>query len=112
MVHYLCHPPQGGTAFFRHMTTGYEYVSDERHKSYEDNMRAELATAGKLPLHAGRDTPNYELIDSADLVYNRLVIYRSISLHSALLDDSTLSHDPLTGRLTLNTLLAPKRPNG
>ena len=112
MVHYLCQDkpdvPQGGTAFFRHKTTGYEYVSDERFKPYEDAMRAELAT-GELPHHAGRDTPNYELIDSADLVYNRLVIYRSISLHSALLVGSSLSPDPHKGRLTLNTLIAPQR---
>jgi hypothetical protein len=108
MVHYLCQPPQGGTAFFRHKTTGYEYVSDERFKPYEDIMRAELTT-GELPHHAGRDTPNYELIDSADMVYNRLVIYRSISLHSALLDESRLSNDPQAGRLTLNTMMAPNR---
>ncbi len=109
MVHYLCQPPQGGTAFFRHKATGYEYVSDERFKSYEDTMRTELNATGELSRHAGRDTPNYELIDSADMVYNRLVIYRSISLHSALLDESRLSPDPRTGRLTLNTLMAPNR---
>ena len=108
MVHYLCQPPQGGTAFFRHKTTDFEYVSDERFKPYEDTLRAELA-AGELPRHAGRDTPNYELIDSAEMVYNRLVIYRSISLHSALLDESHLSDDPRTGRLTLNTLMVPSR---
>ncbi len=110
MVHYLCRDkpetPQGGTAFFRHKATGFEYVSDERFSSYENTMRAELAT-GELPRHVGRDIPNYQLIDSADMVYNRLVIYRSISLHSALLDESHLSDDPRTGRLTLNTLMAP-----
>lgn len=112
MVHYLCHDqteaPQGGTAFFRHKATSYEYVSEERFKAYGDTMRTELA-AGELPHHAGRDTPNYELIDSAGIVYNRLVIYRSISLHSGLLDDSTLNADPRIGRLTLNTLMAPNR---
>ncbi|HEX7800340.1 MAG TPA: DUF6445 family protein, partial [Asticcacaulis sp.] len=54
---------------------------------------------------AGPDTPHYEMIDAAPCVYNRLVVYRSISLHAGLLGASTLTDDPRTGRLTLNTLI-------
>ena len=112
MVHYLCHDtaeaPQGGTAFFRHKATGFEYINEDRFKTYEGKMQAELA-AEDSPRHAGRDTLNYEVIDSAALTYNRLVVYRSTSLHSGLLAESTLGADPRTSRLTLNTLMTPKR---
>ena len=108
MVHYLCHDapgaPQGGTAFFRHRATGYEYVDDKRYADYLPRMQAELAQ-GAHAAHAGPDTPHYEMIDAAPCVYNRLLVYRSISLHAGLLGASTLTDDPRTGRLTLNTLI-------
>ena len=105
-VHFLCRGEQGGTAFYRHVPTGYEYVDAERVGDYAARMRQEVA-AQPNPAHAGRDTPNYELIDEAAAVFNRVVLYRSISLHSGLLGQSSLSPDPRTGRLTLNTIISP-----
>jgi hypothetical protein len=113
LVHYLCHDapaaPQGGTAFFRHRATGYEYVDDKRYPAYLTRMQAELA-ASEPAVHAGPETPGYEQIGTVDCVYNRLVMYRSISLHSGRLGISTLTSDPRTGRLTLNTLITVSRP--
>jgi len=105
-VHFLCRGEQGGTAFYRHVPTGFEYVDAERAPDYASRMRQEVA-AQPNPAHAGRDTPNYELIDEVPAVFNRVILYRSISLHSGLLGQSTLSPDPRTGRLTLNTIISP-----
>ncbi len=107
-VHFLCRGEQGGTAFYRHVPTGYEYVDAERVGDYAPRMRQETQ-AEPNPAHAGRDTPNYELIDEAAAVFNRVILYRSISLHSGLLGQSTLSPDPRSGRLTLNTIISPIR---
>ena len=105
-VHFLCRGEQGGTAFYRHLPTGYEYVDETRVGDYASRMRREVA-AQPNPAHAGRDTPNYELIDEAPAVFNRVILYRSISLHSGLLGQSSLGPDPRTGRLTLNTIISP-----
>lgn len=110
MVHYLCHDrpdaPQGGTAFFRHAATGHEYIDEARFSAYEAAMRAELQVLPPTG-YAGPHSAHYEMIDSVDCVYNRLILYRSTSLHSGLLEASTLTDDPLSGRLTLNTLIEP-----
>jgi hypothetical protein len=107
-VHFLCRGEQGGTAFYRHVPTRYEYVDAERVGDYASRMRREVA-AQPNPAHAGPDTPNYELIDEAPAVFNRVILYRGISLHSGLLGQSSLSPDPRSGRLTLNTLISPAR---
>lgn len=112
MVHYLCESapdaPQGGTAFFRHAASGYEYVDGARSAAYLAHVQTELAQTD-LSQHAGPATPHYKMIDQVDCVCNRLILYRSTSLHSGRLDISTLRDDPQTGRLTLNTLIQPRR---
>ncbi len=107
-VHFLCRGEQGGTGFYRHVPTGYEYIDAERVGDYAPRMRRETA-AEPNAAHAGRDTPNYELIDEAQAVFNRVILYRTITLHSGLLGQSSLSPDPRTGRLTLNTIISPVR---
>lgn len=102
MVHYLCHGP-GGTGFFRHKQTGFESVDLGRQGRYVTAATRELAEMGSTAAtYAGPDTPNYELIGQADLVFNRLIVYRSHVLHSALLGSAAGSADPAKGRLTAN----------
>jgi hypothetical protein len=103
MVHYLCGGRFGGTGFFRHKSTGFESVDAARQPVYEAAARRELAEA-ETPIsrYAGAQTRNYELIGQSDAVFNRLIVYRSHVLHSALLDEGTGSADPGLGRLTAN----------
>jgi hypothetical protein len=102
MVHYLCRGPFGGTGFFRHVKTGFESVDQSRRETYVTVAKQELEATGAHTGFAGPDTANYELIGRAERVFNRLIVYRSHVLHSALLGPEAGSADPARGRLTAN----------
>lgn len=104
-VHYLC-TPGGGTGFFRHRATGYEAVTPQQRDHYVTTVSEELKTSN-LTRHVSADTPYFELIDWVPAQFNRLVLYRSNALHSALIDGVPLSDDPASGRLTANLFLLP-----
>lgn len=100
MVHYFCQGDFGGTGFFRHEATGFESVDASRQDAYAAAVEAELAQ--ERPTFAGADTPGYALIDQAEAVFNRLILYRGHVLHAGLLDPAGGAADPATGRLTAN----------
>jgi hypothetical protein len=111
-VHYLCPPAasgcKAGTGFFRHRSTGYEAVTPDQRAHYVATVSAELEAGGaQLTRHVSEDTPYFELIDWVPAAFNRLVLYRSNALHSALIDGVALSDDPATGRLTANLFILP-----
>lgn len=105
MVHYLCHGPFGGTGFFRHRKTGFESVDHSRRATYVAAASSELSTSRATSSFAGPVMEHYEMIGRAELIFNRLIVYRSHVLHSALLDDAPGSANPVTGRLTANGFL-------
>lgn len=103
MVHYLCGDDFGGTGFFRHAATGFESVDATCRQVYETVARRELQAAGDSASHfADENTQGYKLIGKSAAVFNRLIMYRSHVLHSALLGEGAASADPGTGRLTAN----------
>jgi hypothetical protein len=103
MVHYLCHGQFGGTGFFRHRSTGFESVDASREPEYVSAAKGELEnTAASDVGFASERTLNYELIGQSPAVFNRVIVYRSHVLHSALLDDDAGSTDAARGRLTAN----------
>ena len=101
MVHYLCRGDFGGTGFFRHKSTGFESVDADRQAAYVAAAKPALEAA-PLTGYADSGMANYELVGEAEMVFNRLVIYRTHVLHSGLLGRGPLSHDPAIGRLTAN----------
>lgn len=106
ILHYLCEPRFGGTAFFRHRATGYETITPERLASYEAARAKEDVASG----YVGADDPWFAQIGAVDAAFNRLVVYRSRLLHSGrILDPGALSPDPRRGRLTAN-IFATFRP--
>jgi hypothetical protein len=106
MVHYLCRGSFGGTGFFRHRATGFESVDAGRQRDYETAARRELTESEASHAHyAGTDSPHYELVDQSEAVFNRLIVYRSHVLHSALLGEGETSANPGEGRLTANGFL-------
>jgi len=102
LVHYLCNERFGGTGFFRHKRTGYESIDRVREQTYVPMARTELTQAEPADTFAGRDMANYELIGQVGAMFNRLIVYRSHVLHSALLSAAGASDDPGSGRLTAN----------
>jgi hypothetical protein len=103
MVHYLCRGRFGGTGFFRHRNTGFESVDASRQARYESAARQEVdeTPPGTISFIDAR-TRSYELIGHSEAMFNRLIVYRSHVLHSALLADGAGSADPTVGRLTAN----------
>ncbi|MDO9335222.1 MAG: DUF6445 family protein [Caulobacter sp.] len=109
ILHYLCGPEHGGTAFYRHRATGLLKVTPEHSRGYLSTLRAELYRDGPPPagyLEGG--TPLFEEIERIPAAFNRLIIYRGCLLHSGIVDPARLSLDPRVGRLTVNTFLTPR----
>ena len=106
-IHYLFKGNFGGTAFYRHRQTGFEYVDESRQQRYIECVRAELAGPNSpAAAYINGDTPLYEQIASADAAFNRLLIYRRNSLHSGNIGrDFVPDSNPLTGRLSINSFL-------
>ena len=107
-VHYLFKADLGGTAFYRHRKTGFEYVDQDRKPEYLRCLEEEKLGPHRPPAEYIRgDTPLYELLGSQQGVFNRLVMYRRNSLHSGALGrDFVVDPNPRTGRLSINGFLA------
>ncbi|MCU0731259.1 MAG: DUF6445 family protein [Hyphomonas sp.] len=106
VLHYLCGPGHGGTAFYRHRTSGFETVSPSRMEDYSELLDRELERRPSAPGYLCGDTPLFEQTYRIDAAFNRLVIYRGWTLHSGQVPPGhSLSPDPREGRLTINTFL-------
>lgn len=102
-LHYLCDPRLGGTAFYRHRATGFETLRPERMAAFTAARDAELAAAPPAEAYIVSDSPHYERIGAADAAFDRVIVYRSRTLHSGLIaPGAPLSEDPRRGRLTAN----------
>ena len=105
---YLCHGEnQGGTAFYRQRSTGFESVDAGRFPDFEAALHADVASHG-LP-DAGyidETSPIYEMIGRVEARFNRMIVYLSSSLHCAYIPkDFAFDPNPTTGRLTVNAFL-------
>jgi hypothetical protein len=106
-VHYLCAGDHGGTAFYRHRTTGYEYVDHQRATEYKRAVDEDVKQHG-MPAasYMNGSTELFEQIASFDAMFNRILIYRCTSLHSGnIAADFSFDPNPRTGRLSLNTFI-------
>ncbi len=108
-VHYL-DPAEatGGTAFFRHRSTGFETVDHARAAIFDGQLDAELRHGRPLPAtYVDDENRLFERIAVVPARYNRAVVYRSFGLHSGIIPpDASLAADPSTGRLTVTGFLA------
>jgi len=115
LLHFLCREDQGGTAFYRHRSTGFETIDAARHPAYDAALRQDVARYGLPPPgYIAGDTPLFECIARFAAVPNRALVYRSHALHCANLPaDLDLTPDPRRARLTVNTfLMGPPRNDG
>ena len=109
LVHFLAAADdEGGTAFFRHRSTGFESVDDERAPIYREQLDAELRHGGLPPAaYIAGDDRLFECIAAVPARYNRAILYRSFALHSGIIPPTaSLSADPAAGRLTITGFLA------
>ena len=106
-VHYLFRKDLGGTAFYRHRKTGFEYVDESRKVEYFSSLESENDGPNMPgPEYINGDTPLFEQIAREEGVFNRMLVYRRNSLHSACIPrDFVPDPNPLTGRLSINTFI-------
>jgi hypothetical protein len=105
-LHFLCDGRFGGTAFYRHRATGFETLTAERQRSYEQTRDRELESLGDETGYIVGDTEHYEQTASVEARFDRMLVYRSRVLHSGRIDrGTTLSSDPRQGRLTANVFV-------
>lgn len=108
IVHYLSRDDLGGTAFYRHRSTGYEAVAPNCHRAYLDALKNDLEHHGEPPAaYIAGDTPIFEQIAAYEPAFNRALIYRGNMLHCACLSNepkpATMAEQ---GRLTVASFLS------
>lgn len=110
MMLYLHHTDHGGTAFFRHRSTGLEQLTKETFPTYKAALEADVRAAGMPPARYVTDgAPHFERIHASTGAFNEAVFYRGNILHSGIIDnDVPIVPDPRTGRLTINALFRPR----
>jgi hypothetical protein len=108
LVHYLCEPEWGGTAFYRHRSTNIERVEGQSEQAFQYALGREASTHGLPPAeYANSNTPLFEQIGNVDAKFNRAVIYPASLFHSGNIRLHSLSHKPGdTGQEGISTLSA------
>ncbi|TFI58516.1 hypothetical protein E2493_09695 [Sphingomonas parva] len=103
LLHFLCGAEHGGTAFFRHRATGLEQIPPDAFDRYAEARRAEGAALPAAAGYPNETTPGFERIAAFEARCDRLLVYRSFSLHSGIIPaEATFAADPRLGRLTAN----------
>jgi hypothetical protein len=107
-VHYLFRGDLGGTAFYRHRSSGFEYVDQARFAEYSRHLEADRVGPHAPPAdYISGDTPLYEQIGVQQGVFNRLIMYRRTTLHSGVIHPGFVPDpNPRTGRLSVTGFLA------
>lgn len=103
ILHYLCGPEHGGTAFYRHRATGFEAITPERGEAYFSALRQEMQAEPVTDGYVVGSDPLFEQTAVIAPAFNRIIVYASNLLHAGMLSDRPLSLDPRAGRLTANT---------
>ncbi|KRA66118.1 hypothetical protein ASD79_02205 [Caulobacter sp. Root655] len=103
ILHYLCGPEHGGTAFYRHRATGFEAIGPDRGPAYFAALRDEIAGGEASGGYIVGSSDLFEQTAAVTPVFNRVIVYASNLLHAGVLPDRPLSQDPRLGRLTANT---------
>lgn len=114
VVHFLNHDDLGGTAFFRHRSTGFETVNAQRVERYHSALSSDFGRIGEPePAYVGANSPLFERTHVCAHRFNRAVIYRGKLLHCADLANTPGLPDSVEhGRLTVATFIRPRAGSG
>lgn len=107
IVHYLSPPGHGGTAFYRHRSTGFEAITVSREVQYLGALNSDFKVNGlPRPGYIDGDTALFVRTAAYEASFNRAVIYRGNLLHCAQLAQApNRDLDIQTGRLTVASFL-------
>lgn len=105
-IHFLCDETFGGTSFYRHRDTRFEYIDESRFPVYKAKLEKELNSGNSSQGYITGSNALFEKIFSVPAKYNRLAIYRGSSLHSGDIDDSYRCDTPSkSSRLTVTSFI-------
>lgn len=104
IMHHLHDLPDTGTAFYRHIRTGIECVSDANAEAFKQGKAEDDAEFGPIPpLYTGESNARFENLLQVEGRFNRVLIYQGCLLHAGIIpEDFAYDSDPLKGRLTGN----------
>jgi len=101
---YLCDETHGGTGFYRHNATGLQRITAENRERYLDAYHQEVNRQPPALRYFDRSDGRFTFLGMMPARFNRLVVYPGSLLHSACINPArSLSSDPRSGRLTVNT---------
>lgn len=108
---YLNQTEHGGTGFYRHLSTGFERVTEARYPAYKSALENDVQASGLPPARYIEDgAPHFEKIFESDASFNSFILYPGTSLHSGVIDNrASLPGDAKVGRLTINGFFRPVR---
>ncbi|WP_432200251.1 DUF6445 family protein [Erythrobacter sp. W53] len=97
----------GGTAFYRHKRTGFEFVNPARVAEYRAAIGDDDGAFGPPPEgYCYGDSRRYEMIGEIEAKPDRLILYRGRVLHSGVISAPPFADAPLeNGRLTVTAFL-------
>lgn len=107
LLHYLNPNAHGGTAFYRHNSSGIERVNEQNVDLYLSSVSEHFSQHGK-PVGHYIDNSNQQFTKIGEIPYaqNRLAIYPGNFLHSGIIHPETdIDANPNSGRLTANIFL-------
>ena len=109
MMLYLHDSPHGGTAFFRHRSSGLSALTAATFPAYRAALEADVARSGlPQPAYPTDGAPHFERLHATTGAFNSAVFYRGNILHSGVIDNAApLPADPRRGRLTINAFFRP-----
>ena len=107
---YLNRTEHGGTGFYRHLSTGFERVTEIRYPAYKASLELDMRKTGLPPaVYPSDGAPHFEKICESDAAHNSFILYPGTILHSGVIrNDLPLSTDPDRGRLTINGFFRPR----
>lgn len=106
VVHYLSESDKGGTDFYRHRSSGFERITEDRFHPYTQKLVSEVQARGLPKAYMKGSTDLFERIGNADSRFNRLAVYFSNMLHSGHIEGEGPFPDTVDeGRLTASVFL-------
>ena len=107
IVHYLCGPEHGGTSFYRHRSTGFETINQERLHRYAETLKREVMSEHPPPAkYIEGDDALFVRTWTCEARCNRALIYPSNVLHSGDIQRiASPETAPRDARLTINSFV-------
>lgn len=108
LIVYLFKSDLGGTSFYRHKPTGFEWVDESRKPEYLRHVERQQDEVMRTSTgFIAEGNAFYDRIGYQEGVFNRMLVYRRTSLHcGAPKGAGAISANPRAGRLTITGFIA------